>query len=110
MKPSNLFKFRSLEQNQYGFSNSSEARKSLSISSRAKKKVFDFHKIFKKILELRRECDTADKERYTAIKSKRVNFCFIQQPSILHSGISITLFDEPSSSLSYRCTALHSTS
>ena len=80
------------------------------ISSRAKKKMFDFHNILKETLELQRGNETADKERNTTIKPKRVNFCFIQLLSISHSGMSITLFDEPSSSISYRCTVLHSTS
>ena len=66
-----------------------------SISSRARRKVFDVHNVFKEILELQKEYEMADTERNTTIKPRRVNLGFIQQPSISHSGISITVFDEP---------------
>ena len=66
-----------------------------SISSRARKKVFDVHNVFKETLELQKEYEIADTECNSIIKPRRVNIGFIQQPSILHSGISITLFDEP---------------
>ena len=52
------------------------------------------HNIFKEILELQKEYEVTDTERNTTINPRRVNVGFIQQPSISHSGISITLFDE----------------
>ena len=60
IKTRNLFKerLRSLDQNQYGFSNRSGAGKSVStfqsISSRARKKVFDVHNVFKKYWNCKR--------------------------------------------------------
>ena len=57
--------------------------------------MFDVYNVFKEILELQKKHEIADTERNTFIKPRRVNVGFIQQPSILHSRISITLFDEP---------------
>ena len=51
-------------------------------------------KTYSSILELLWEYETADKECNTTVKSKRVNFDVMQQPSIWDSGISIRLFDE----------------
>ena len=101
IKPSNLLKEKlwSLDQNQYGFNNRSGAGKSVStfqsISSRARRKVFDIHNVFKEILELKKEYEIADKELNTTINPSRVNLGFIQQLSISHSEISTMLFDEP---------------
>ena len=73
IKPSNLFKEKlgSLDQNQYGFNNRSGAGKSVSIfqsiCSRARKKVFDVHNVFKEILELQKEYEIADTECNTII-------------------------------------------
>ena len=96
IKPSNLFKEKlgSFDQNQYGFNNRSRAGKNKStfqsISSRDRKKVSDVHNIFKEIVELQKEYEVTDTERNTTINPRRVNVGFIQQPSISHSGISIT--------------------
>ena len=48
-----------------------------------------------KYWNLQKEYEIADTERNTTIKPRRVNLGFMQQPSISHSGISVTLFDEP---------------
>ena len=83
IKPSNLFKEKlgSLDQNQYGFKNRSGAGKSAStfpsISSRARRKVFDVHNVFKAILKLQKKYEIADTERNTTIKPRRVNLGFI---------------------------------
>ena len=57
--------------------------------------MFDVHNVFKEILELQKEYGIADAKRCKTIKPRRVNLGFTQQPSISHSGISVTLFDEP---------------
>ena len=101
IKPRNLFKEKlgSLDQHQYGFNNRIGAGKSVStfqsISSRARRKVFDVHNVFKEIFELKKEYKIADTERNTTIKPSRVNLDFIQQLSLSHSGISTTLFGQP---------------
>ena len=79
IKSSNLFKEKlgSLHQSQYGFNNRSGAGKSMSsfqsISSRARKEVFDVHNVLKELLELRKEYEVTDTERNTALKPRRVD-------------------------------------
>ena len=55
--------------------------------------MFDFHNILKETLELQRGNETADKERNTTIKPKRVNFCFIQLLSKLFHTTAFFLFE-----------------
>ena len=99
IRPSNQFKEKlgSLDQSQYGFNDRSEAGKSepTFLAPRARKKVFSVHNVFKEILELQIEYEIAYTERNTTIKLRHLNLGFIQELSISHSGISVTLFNEP---------------
>ena len=101
IKSSNLFKEKlgSLHQSQYGFNNRSGAGKSMSsfqsISSRARKEVFDVHNVLKELLELRKEYEITDTERNTALKSRRVNLSLCNNHEYCVLEFQRTLFDEP---------------